>query len=156
VYTTDFPLAQSDPSLVALGLVMMGRLDQFTRDRQRNAALWLEGLRTIPGLQIVNPPEGATAVYLRLPVLLPDAATRATVIAALTGAGIGATSSYPRSLADVPEVRQAMASPATASDGGRSVAGRILTLPTHPFVTRADILRATALIQRGIGARCAA
>lgn len=156
VYTTDFPLERADPLLVALGLVMMRRLDDFTRARQANAAAWLDGLRQISGLQTVTPGTGTVPVYLRLPVLFPDQPSRDAAIAALTAAGIGATGSYPRALLDVPEVRHAAADPSAAAPGGRSVAARIVTLPTHPFVTRADITRALGLIERGLDARCAA
>jgi dTDP-4-amino-4,6-dideoxygalactose transaminase len=156
VYTTDFPLQHSDPSLVALGLVMMRRLDDFTRARQLNAAAWLDGLRGISGLQTVVPGAGTTPVYLRLPVLFPDAASRDAAITGLTAAGIGATASYPHALADVPEVRQVAANPSEPAAGSRLVAARIVTLPTHPFVTRSDINRTVALIQRKLGSRCTA
>lgn len=156
VYTTDFPLAHADPSLAALGLVMMRRLDDFTTARRANAAAWLEGVRRIPGLQAIEPVAGATPVYLRMPVLLPDTASRDRAVRDLVSAGIGATGSYPRSLADVPEVQSALANPLASASGGRAVAARILTLPTHPFVTRADIARAVAVLQRGLDAACAA
>lgn len=156
VYTTEFPLQHSDPSLVALGLVMMRRLDDFTRARQANAAAWLEGLRPLTGVETIPPATGSRAVYLRLPVLLPDRAARDATLNALTAAGIGASGSYPRSIVDVPEVQGLAANPSTPAPGGRSVAERIVTLPTHPFVTRADIGRALGVIQRGLTTPCAA
>ena len=45
VYTTDYPLAQSDRVLVALGLTMLRRLDEFTSARRANAAALLAELR---------------------------------------------------------------------------------------------------------------
>ena len=156
VYTTDFSLAHADPSLAALGAVMMRRLDDFTIARRANAVAWLDGVRRIPGLQTIKPVAGTSPVYLRMPVLLPDTATRDQAIRDLVAAGIGATASYPRALADVPEVQSALANPLAPASGGRSVAARILTLPTHPFVTRADIARAVTVLQRGLDAACAA
>jgi dTDP-4-amino-4,6-dideoxygalactose transaminase len=64
----------------------------------------------------------------------------------LTSAGIGASRSYPASLADVPELQRSMG-PMTGMIGGRQVAQRILTLPTHPFVSGDDITRIGAVLR---------
>jgi dTDP-4-amino-4,6-dideoxygalactose transaminase len=138
VYTTDYPLEQSDPILVALAATMMRRLDQFTVARRDNAALLLDALRG-SRLTTISPRAGAAAVYLRLPVLVAGRREQVATIQALARAGIGATGSYPLSLADVPELQDALALPQPTAAGGRDVANRIVTLPTHPFVGVNDI-----------------
>jgi dTDP-4-amino-4,6-dideoxygalactose transaminase len=77
-------------------------------------------------------------VYLRLPVLVDDGVDRAALLRALVDAGIGATASYPASLAVVPDLRGYLATPTAAVPGARRVARSIVTLPTHPFVTAGD------------------
>ena len=156
IFTTDFPLHRADARLVALGLVMMNRLDEFTAARVARATAFLEGLRDTTGIRSITPRPGSTPVYLRLPVLLPDAAARQFAIASLTAAGIGATASYPQSLADVPGLASHLANPSTRATGGRWIAQRILTLPTHPFVSSADVARATAILRKGTTTACAA
>ena len=65
---------------------------------------------------------------------------------ALQKAGIGATVSYPASLLDVVELQDYLAGPASRAIGGRDVAARLLTLPTHPFVTTKDVDRMRAAL----------
>jgi dTDP-4-amino-4,6-dideoxygalactose transaminase len=140
VFTTDFPLEAATPALAALGAVMLRRLEEFTEVRTTNAASFLNALRDISGVRTITPVPGSLPVYLRLPILIPDADSRQSVFAALKAIGIGATGSYPSSLADVPAL-QAVGIAGAHADGGRYVADHIVTLPTHAFVTAADVKR---------------
>jgi perosamine synthetase len=149
IYTTDYPLALPDRVLVALGFTMLRRLDEFTAVRRANAESLLEKLRGL-GFQAITPHGDASPAYLRLPVLLPGRREQEAAVAALKAAGIGATASYPESIVDVPELQGSIAGPLpSAAAGGRQVARRIVTLPTHPLVTAADIRR----IQKTLGGR---
>ena len=156
IFTTEFPLHRADPRLVALGLVMMKRLDEFTNARVSRATALLDGLRGAPGIRTITLKPGAMPAYLRLPVLLGNATERQAAIAALTADGIGATASYPESLADVPELRPYLVNPTARMAGGRFIAQRIVTLPTHPFVSSADIARVIATLRKGTTTACAA
>ena len=156
VFTTDYPLAQADPVLLSLGAVMFARLDEFTAARRARAEALITALRGVGGATFVAPAAGASPAWLRLPVLLPDATRKQDAIRALVAAGIGATGSYPDCLADVPEVRAHLADPDAPVDGGRAVARRIVTLPTHPFVAQSDLTRIVDILQRGLSIACAA
>ena len=87
----------------------------------------------MPALQLITLPADARPVYLRLPVLARSQTERDRLIAALEADGIGATASYPSALADVPKVRARLAADAPPTPGARTVAERILTLPTHAY-----------------------
>jgi dTDP-4-amino-4,6-dideoxygalactose transaminase len=156
VYDTEFPLHQADSVLMALGLVMMRRLDEFTDARRANAAALLAGLKSMSGVASITPRARAVPVYLRLPVLFSNGPARDAALQELTAAGIGASGSYPGSLVDVPQLRSAIVNPADSASGGRQVARRIATLPTHPFVTSKDVARTLDVIQRGNSTACAA
>ena len=146
VFTTDYPLALPDRTLVALALTMMQRLGDFTRHRVANATLLRERLAGLGCVHAITPRAGSHPVYLRLPVLFDTAASRNGAIAALNAVGIGATGSYPASLADVPELRGSLANRHVDAENGRHVASCIATLPTHPFVTATDIDRTVTAI----------
>ena len=143
VFTTDFPLERSSRALTALAAAMVPRLDEFTGARIANATALLDGLKGVSGIRSTSAAANATPVYLRLPILVSDADRKERLARALNGSGIGASGSYPAALADVPELSGVLAAPADAP-GGRYVARHILTLPTHPFVTRADVGRMVA------------
>jgi dTDP-4-amino-4,6-dideoxygalactose transaminase len=140
VFTTDFPLTSADDVLVALGVTMLRRLEEFTAARRANASALLAALNGA-GITIA-PVAGSTPVYLRLPLLMPSARDRDAALRALTAAGVGATRSYPESIADIPEIGEYLVGAGDrVAAGGRVVARRIVTLPTHPFVTAADVRR---------------
>ncbi len=146
VFTTEFPLDSPTRFLTALGAEVLPRLEELTRARTTNATALIAQLRTIPGLEFIAQRADASPVFLRLPVLLPDPDTRDRALAALMLAGIGASRSYPASLADVPELQRCIGAVPRAT-GGRQVARRILTLPTHPFVSAGDISRTAAVLR---------
>jgi perosamine synthetase len=148
VFTTEFPLARPARALVALGCTMVRRLDDFTAVRVANAQALRARISGLDGVQFVRPAPETAPVYLRLPLLLRDADTRTRVLTALNQAGIGATASYPDSLADVPGLAARLAGPPPAAEGGRAVARRIATLPTHGFVSGADVNRASDVLAR--------
>lgn len=148
VFTTEFPLERPSRPLVALGLTMIDRLDEFTSVRTRNAAALLAGLSTVKGIRAIAPVPGSVPVYLRLPILADSEQLRNKTIETLRAAGIGATASYPSSLADVPALQSSLDVRSQPITGGREIARRILTLPTHSFVGPADVQRMVAQVRR--------
>lgn len=145
-FTTDYPIAAFDPRLAALGATMLRHLDDFAGARRANAAALTTALAGVPHVVTVQARPGAVWAALRLPVLCDSEPMKRAAIAALNAAGIGATGSYPASLADVPEAQPHIAAGQVSADGGREVARRLVTLPTHPFVTPADIARAADVL----------
>jgi perosamine synthetase len=137
VYTTRFAITRPPAPLAALATVTLGRLADYTEARRANAAALLAALDGLAGVQAIRPLPGAEPAYLRLPLLLESREQRDRAIAGLNRAGIGASGSYPTSIADIPELRSALGHGAAA--GARSVADRIITLPTHPMVEPRDV-----------------
>ncbi len=149
-YTLDYPLELSTSNAASLVTTMLRRAPAFTERRRANAAALAAALRGVPGVTPVAEQAGTRAAYLRLPLLV-DQALRPRLVAALTAAGIGATTSYPTAIPDIPDLREALAG--VVATGGREVAARIITLPTHPFVTIRDIETMAATIIRVTGGR---
>jgi perosamine synthetase len=149
VYATDFPIARSDRFLAALGAAVMDHLDDYTHRRAANARALLAPLKTLPHVSPIAPISDVDPTYLRLPVLIDSPRLRQNALESLRQAGIGATGSYPTSLVDIPELHDALRHQDGEARGGRYVADRILTLPTHPFVSASDIARMTEVL-RGV------
>lgn len=137
-YTTDFRIARPSHALAALAKTMLDRLPEFARRRQEHTAYLTGALQGVAGLALPRAHAGAEPAYVRLPILVRDRAMQQHVIEALGRSGIGATGSYPAALADVPALHSALVGDDRESRGGRDVASRIVTLPTHPFVSNAD------------------
>ena len=149
VYTTEFAIEQQDRGLAALGGVMLRELAAFTATRRANAEHILAAIGPTRGVHVPAVPADCTPAWLRLPLLVTVPGWRDKLVAELTAAGIGATTSYPAALADVPELRPSLAGDGAACPGARTAASRILTLPTHPYVSAADI-RTIADVARSV------
>lgn len=147
-FDVTFSLEAYSRTLAALALTMLDRLGEFTAHRRRAAGILTARLEQFPELTLPRPGERAEPVYLRFPVLLADGEARRQALKALNAAGIGATGSYPTSIADIPALRGVTADARAPLTGGRSVASTILTLPTHPHVSDVDLERIADILER--------
>lgn len=149
-YTTAFALERPPRVLAALALSMLGHLESFSAARRRTARRMLDGLSDVPGVAAIRPRADTEPAYLRLPLLVADHGARQRVLDAVNREVGGATASYPTCIADIPELRGLLADGDHAT-GGRLVASRIVTLPTHPLVTADDAGRVVAAVTAALG-----
>jgi perosamine synthetase len=136
-YETECSTTQYSQTLAGVAYRLFKRLDALTAARRENATAWLEALGSSPALSPIAVSSASMPAYVRFPARVHNSASRAEWIAAFDRLGIGATSSYPHALCDVPEARSVIvndgASATNAFVGARKVAATILTLPTHPY-----------------------
>ena len=144
-YRTDYPLAQYDSWMAPVGHRLFARLDAITAQRRANADRLKQLLPWGPLLDPVLPGLDAVPAYLRYPVLI-DPDYRDAVVAALKAHGIGASASYPTAIIDVPELSEQLRCEEGGTRGGQAVARRIVTLPTHGYVTARDQERMAAVV----------
>lgn len=146
-YETPTPMTRYSPLLAGLALRLARRLDAINAVRIDNAARLLAALDGAAGIRLPTVPAGATAVFARLPIFVEDAARRGPLIRALNEAGIGATSSYPEALIDVPQVARVLQS-ATTQQCAQQIARTIITLPTHAYSSADLAQRVRAIVDR--------
>ena len=132
-YEPHYPLTQLSAFQAAVATRLLARLENLNAARRRMANDLTCAIEGLPGIETVQLTAGAHAVFARFPFRVVDPATRARVIRGLVQAGIGATVSYPRSLADVPEVTAMIPDADRDCAGAREVASTIVTLPTHGY-----------------------
>jgi dTDP-4-amino-4,6-dideoxygalactose transaminase len=147
-YTPEIALEAYNDVLAAMALAMLPRLAAMNEARRRVAAALDDGLRGLDELRPVRPPAGSAPVYLRYPFLAETAGQRDALLAACRERGIGATGSYPTSIVDIPELAELMTPYRDACPVGRDVARRIVTLPTHAYVTPRDVEAMCAAVRR--------
>jgi dTDP-4-amino-4,6-dideoxygalactose transaminase len=121
--------------------------DEYNKIRRDHADHLRVGLQGVAGIDIPRPVAGTDPVYLRFPILTRDVAHRARLLARLREAGIGASASYPTPLGDIPGISRYLASDQQACPAAGSIARRILTLPTHPWVTPQDVQTMVTVIR---------
>jgi dTDP-4-amino-4,6-dideoxygalactose transaminase len=128
----------------AVGIPQLGRLDEITARRQRNAAALRSGLKDVPGL--VLPPEpdaGRTHVYHQFTVRVTGECPldRDGFVNALTASGVGAGVYYPHLVGSYECYR---GDPRVARDEtpvARRLAQEVFSLPVHPFLSEDDLDR---------------
>lgn len=146
-YCVDFAVTAASPALAALGTTMWPKLRAFVAQREANARQYLSTLPADGAVVPVSPVEDSRPSYLRLPVLARTGSLRDRLLERLHARRVGATGSYPASIADIPAIQSLLAARPDAA-AGRSVAERIITLPTHPYVSGSDIERTVAVLRQ--------
>jgi dTDP-4-amino-4,6-dideoxygalactose transaminase len=104
--------------------------------RRRAAGEWIRCLEGLPVRFLTS----GDAVYPRLGVLFPDRAAAERGVAAARRAGVMASRLYPEVLADVPELAGHRLGDGEVP-GARSLRDRLVTLPTHRYLSPADMAR---------------
>jgi dTDP-4-amino-4,6-dideoxygalactose transaminase len=172
-----YGLRRLSPAQAAVGLAQLERLDAINRRRRENARRMiacLQGLgfvhipspaavppcgaavppcgaavppcgAAVPPCGAAVPPCGAATaepIYLRLPLLVSDEERRERLYHRLWAAGIGVGRMYRQPLSDIfPQV-------ATESYPGASfIARHLLTLPTHHYLSDADMEQIASIFQ---------
>ena len=149
-YRTDYPLAQYDEWMAPLGHRLFARLGAITAQRRVNAERYRKLLPWGPKLQAIVPRPEAVPAYLRYPVLVAKE-YRDKVLTTLRDRGIGATASYPTAISDIPELLGVLRLEDRKVPGGQDLARRILTLPTHGYVTEQDQDRIVKEVENVLG-----
>lgn len=147
VYTTHYPVTKYNKLLCGIAFQLLKRLDELNLIRKANGQYYMEALRNLPGIQFVDIKDTIRPVFLRFPVLITEPKERIRIEKELLKLRLGATLSYPSSVTDIAELRAELFSFDIHTHGGRTIANQILTLPTHPYVTRNDLDKIVAVIK---------
>ncbi len=116
----------------AIGLVQLGRLPQWTRQRIENAAYFnarLESVKT-PSLS-----PDTTHVYHQYTVRVPVGADRDTVVKRLNERGIGVRVYYPIPIHRQPVIQQMNGSGSVSLPETEKATREVFSLPVHPALT---------------------
>jgi len=137
-FDPQFPMFRLPALLRNLLPKLMERLGEFNRIRRANAAALASELGGIPSFAALRPVEGSSPNYIRFPLLAGDQARRDRAIASLRAAGIGASPFYPGAICDIEGIAPHMAIRDFHRPKAEEVSRRLLTLPTHPYITDRD------------------
>jgi perosamine synthetase len=133
-FSTDFPIFRMD-EVRAHQLQGWERLLDRANQQRAARAGWL-----IDGLDLhrkgIKPITGKEAIYLRLPVLLRDRETKEAVCRQSLEEGAGLSPNYPDTIQEIPELSSRLVS--RKCTGAQEIVDRLVTLPTHQFVTEGD------------------
>lgn len=153
VYEPNFPTAAMGSARAALATLVLQRLDDLNRMRA-NLAAWIDHeLKPLRGLVLVRPKAGNVPAWLRRPLLLQESGKRDALLAALQGAGFGASAMYPAPLPAIAELAPDLDLRAAPFAGARRLADSLLVLPLVEGITNADLKRLGEVVQEIMGRR---
>lgn len=119
----------------AIGLAQMDRIEEWTTQRQANAAYLNSHLKTVR-VPIVR--EGCTHVFHQYTVLAPEGADREGWVKRLNDRGIGARVYYPLPLHQQPIFRE-MGYGDVSLPMTEALTKRVCSLPVHPALDADDL-----------------
>jgi len=144
-YTTEYPVEKYNTWLSGLAHRLSERLPEINRIRIENGKYYRDNLPTSKYLRHIELQPNSKPIYLRYPIRITDSGLRSNVLKVLGDMRLGVTGSYPRSIVDIEQLHKFFREEKD-NLGGKTVANQILTLPTHPFVSRADQNRIITLV----------
>jgi dTDP-4-amino-4,6-dideoxygalactose transaminase len=132
-YETRYPVSRLSRVQTGVAAALLRRVGQLNSARRGRAAEYDSVLSNLHGIALPRRQAQSEAVFVRYPIRVLDAPMRSEFMRQLDRAGIGASASYPLSLADVPEVVARIPAVDRACPGARELARTIVTLPTHAY-----------------------
>jgi perosamine synthetase len=138
-FSTGFDIRGFSRFQAGMGSSVFAQLDHYNEIRRSNAAYLMDQLKGMDGIRMPQPLLASHPVYLRFPLLAEDPAVRRLAYRTLAEQGLGASTTYPTALSAIRDLRPYAVGLDASYPGAEWVADRILTLPTHPYVTRADL-----------------
>ena len=144
---TEIRLSSLTDAQAKIGLSLLTRLEELTRERGKNGSLWRIQLETIRGIRLPRPTDPDGAAYPQFPILFEEISKRTKAQEILKGVGIESSVFYPHAV-DGPF-------PALGDQGhfpnAQWIAQRILTVPVHPFLDEERICLAARSLREGLG-----
>lgn len=146
VFNPDFDAGKLSRYQVCLTGVKIDHLRDYNQIRRENSRLLVEGITGLSQFRIPGITGTDYPTYLRLPLLTESRETRDRVIDALGQNGVSASPMYPSSVRRIPDIEEHLASTAEDFPGADTVAEKLVTLPTHPYLKKSDIVRMVATL----------
>jgi len=139
IYDPKFPMARMRPVSGAALSVLLPRLEEIIEGRRKvagrlAAGITEAGVYTVPGYTGSDYPVGP-----RLPVIAPGRQKRDEAVRLLRRIGISASPMYPSPITAIDGMTGHLVISGDDYKGAQVVAGRLLTVPTHSFMTAGDI-----------------
>jgi dTDP-4-amino-4,6-dideoxygalactose transaminase len=143
-----YRLGELTDGQAAVGSALLDSLEAINSKRRANALQLISQLEGIDYVQFPEPSATAEPIYLRLPVIVSETDRRENLFQRLWSAGIGVGRMYRRPLSEIfPQLAE------ERYPGAEYVARHLLTLPTHHYLTEADVERTVHIFRHDPGGK---
>ena len=130
----------------AIGANALGRLPSFLEKLSRQAATRKACLAAIPGIRVMDDPEGGRGTWPYFMVLMSSLQARDAALAQLWQSGLGVSRLFIHSLPDYPYLAGRFGK--SNVPNARDFAARLLTVSNSPWMRETDFLRICSVLAK--------
>ena len=141
-YDPEFPVYRMDGGRGGLLKSWKKRMEHLNGLRQAAALDYRECLKEEVLIPVMKPKE--TIPFLRFPVLLENRNDKELLIGLSRKYGYGISPMYPKAIQDIPDVPFFPGQ--RHCPEARKIADTLVTLPTHPYLTRQDRVKISGVV----------
>lgn len=146
-FEPTFEISRMSDFQGALFSRLLPNLHALRRVRKEQALRLRKALSHTP-VQFLWPKAGDEGAFLRAPVLMPNRASKEHVLSELHRLGLGATEGYPVALSQLPALHPSLALTNEPCPRAEWISERLVTLPTHHWVTDSHRQAITDVVTR--------
>lgn len=144
----NFPVVRMDTIRAGLLSNWRTRVSRATSARSQMTSRLIRSLRESQ-VNRIFPQSQYGSVHLRLPLLMSSGEQKKRLCALSKQRGLGISAFYPATVQQIPELQPALGT--TNVSGASILAERLVTLPTHDYVTDHDVRRIVAAVNEAEG-----
>jgi len=136
-FTSDFPLHQVSKLRRLIGHAHFYHLEEEIEKQRRNASYYIEGLRNVEGIQIIQDTEQGRGTYPYLTLMFDTPEKRERALKRFKNSGLGVSQIYACAITDYDYLKPFL--PGRPCSNARYVAEREITLSTSTFLKEEDL-----------------
>ncbi len=147
IFALDVKVEKIGPGVIALGNMLIQRMDKLNHVKIKLAKLYLNSLEDLRDAFEFIPNLDHKKALLRFPIIFKEKKIRDGVLKDLKQRGLGATGSYPVPLNEL-EGASRYFDDNVVYKNAKIISERILTLPLHEFVQSSDVIAIAKVIKK--------
>jgi dTDP-4-amino-4,6-dideoxygalactose transaminase len=147
-FNVDFPMHRVSNFRKLIGHLSFNRLEEEIRRQQDIAAYYIEGLKRLKGIRVIEASSEDRGIYPYLTLLFDDIRKRNYVLEIFKNSGLGVSIIYASAITDYPYLKEIV--PYRDCSGARALAKRAITLSTNTFLKTKDLECILKMIKNAI------
>ncbi len=149
-FDSDFPVHAVSGFRKAAGHIAFPRIASAQRSQREKAACYIEGLKNLSGITVIQESAGDTATYPYVAVAFDDPSRQKAALKQFSNTGLGVSQIYAHALPDYDYLRGNV--PEENCEKARRLAETTITLSTSAFLGKNDIEKCIQILHRVCGA----
>ena len=139
IYDPEFEVFSFSRIQAGMGVSLFNRLRNYNNKRRLNAVLLSSRITNLKYVRLPLADIKATPSYTRFPIIFKDTKAREDIFKRLLDARLGVSKNFPYPLNRLNGFAEHLLNLRDSFDVSKQLSEALLTVPTHPFVSRRDL-----------------